>query len=551
MMRPPRFTAGLALAAALSVLPSPASAQETAEGPRISMRTVLLPFDEDFTIVGAAGAELVEVDAWYVEGTITPEACRKASSDTTVLPSGKRHSRWERLSNEDTFELHIGALPVNRGFSFCYRHLSALSATDSASYQGRMQKALMTALGTWMEANINKDLDAQGLKDLQQGLINQIPRADVVQPTPGGFFDPGAQATVLSTTFVALKKAFDYRAAVARNIQAKADPASNTSFASRLKQLGADATLRALVTTPEDANLPTGTRQRLAMARQLGRRLARLAEREATGVASGVSPISDPRMIAGPVNPGAATLAQATTWAANMDTTSDGLQHLRELAQWQLDRMPANNARKPYEDLHASLLLLLVDAADMRSYLRQLQASIPEVDTIIARVSAQVVARQGRNLLFARTTLANYGTRARQRISQDLGLLYTWKDGRQDAATYVGINVYPVPVNKGVPVSRYRLFDARRWSFTFGLTMNNLEQTDRFKGIIDGKAPVVGVGIRLSDFFRVSYGAPLVYTFTPDTERRKRVTAMQYTSVAIDAELRDVIKGLADALFGN
>jgi hypothetical protein len=85
-------------------------------------------------------------------------------------------------------------------------------------------------------------------------------------------------------------------------------------------------------------------------------------------------------------------------------------------------------------------------------------------------------------------------------------------------------------------------------SLTLGITTNAVAETDRYSGVLSGKAAVVGVGTRLGDFLRASYMLPVVYSYA-DATRRQRLTVLQSVSISLDADLLDLLGSFGKALF--
>jgi hypothetical protein len=170
------------------------------------------------------------------------------------------------------------------------------------------------------------------------------------------------------------------------------------------------------------------------------------------------------------------------------------------------------------------------------------------MDSAVVMVVRTVVARELEHVGLWTSTAASYHARARWYVSQDLGVLYGTRGDDREVSPYLGLNFYLRPVNKRSPLRGLSL--SRRLALTLGVTTQNLKEEDEYSGVISGKAFVVGAGVRVADFFRVSYAAPLVYTFSgPDDDRRRRVAAFHALSLSIDADLREVISGLANAIF--
>ena len=575
----------LALALASGIV----EAQDQPRKPRIVVDRnsaaigTVLPFDEPFLLIGAAGTNLLRLEVWYADADSLPkESCDKLHpilkpdrAKTNVFgyskPVPRQYTKWERnRAGADSFWVAVEhPLPPNRDYTFCLRSREAPSADDSARFQAKATELLRAALRSEFKRIGLASLDTLDLKAFRAALIAALPPNPAGKSrdiTPGSVFDATATGPRLQDTFVELINIDLYRRDIAREVEAHHATASGnrTSLRSDVQALASSPVVVRLANTGvSGAKLGDNQEKRLQAAISLASTLATLAGdgRSAAAVAIGRVPLTSPRS----APPGIAVISdvsaagELTPWIANIDTTIVRLQGLAELIAWlgsDGERMAAAGVtRADLDSVGRRVRTTIDDASTQGSKLRQLQEVLTSFETTTSALVTNVALRDLKDVGYYSTTTGSYDTRARWHISQDLGILYVWnreKNGRaRNSSPYLGVNFYIRPVNKRAPMNFFNPLDLRRWSATVGVTTKNIDEDTRYKGIVEGKALVIGAGFRVTDYFRVSYGAPLVWTYTPDAARRKRLTALRYAAVSIDAELKTLISGIAGSLFPN
>ena len=548
---------------ALMLVPlSPLCSQDPARTPRVKVDRhsgafgTALPFDEPFIFVGRATDGLLRIDLTYARSAQLPRSrCDSLGTVASAPNDSLRRSTWQRIAAAaDSFWLEVEALEANVDYTFCFTSVEALSAVDSAAFQQRAIAALRFALRGPMAEREETPVTEAGLAAFRRALIASLPKAERVEIKPGTIFDSSASLDIVRDAFVGFAAYDNARLDAAREIDRQRDPDLQNALANLIVRLGADSAIWRVPVVSVDGLATGPDRARLAAAAQLGRTLFRVSPNNAATIAVGQTPITHPR----PPTEGNANVtrrwspSEVIPWAENMDLTLDRLRDLTELlVALRAEPAPATRAaiqREDLERLHSLVDRVRIAAATQRSSLRQLIEGVAGMDTAIVVTVRTVVARDLIHVGFPMTTAATYETRARWHVSQDLGVLYATRANAREMSPYFGLNFYLRPVNKRAPLRG--LSPSRRLSVTLGVTTQNLKEEDEYAGVISGKALVMGAGVRVADFFRVSYLAPLVYTYSgPEDDRDRHVAAFHAVAVSIDAELREIISGVANALF--
>lgn len=334
------------------------------------------------------------------------------------------------------------------------------------------------------------------------------------------------------------------------------------TLAAQIAGLGSDAhaaVREAVIASLGLKNVPELVKARLASAAGAAIALGNIGPARADAVAVGKATLAAPRIATDQVTTFTATATDVTTWAANVELTRTQLEDLRFAVVWLVDN-PIAKPIKPPQAVVLGTFAAAVDAvtfeiAGVVSQLRMMTESFSRMDAAIAQAAETITTRDLMRVGIFASTGDVYKARARWYISQDLGLLYAFQRGTLHEATpYFGANFYFTPVNKDAPLSlciHERRCLLQRLSVTLGVSTNKVDEKDRFTGPVNGNALYAALGIRLADFFRITYGAPLIYTYTPDTLRHRRLTAVHGLGASIDFELKDLISNVVTALTGK
>jgi hypothetical protein len=138
-------------------------------------------------------------------------------------------------------------------------------------------------------------------------------------------------------------------------------------------------------------------------------------------------------------------------------------------------------------------------------------------------------------------------------IGLDMGAAYVGNFSR--IHTYYGLNIYLRPVNKNIPLSRYKNmgdFFLTRSSILLGITFSSIEKENIRKGILDTKGVILGAGFRIVSFFRVNAGGLLYYRYpTNPLQDPERYSARMspFVSLSFDLDMEELLGAVGKSIF--
>ena len=144
------------------------------------------------------------------------------------------------------------------------------------------------------------------------------------------------------------------------------------------------------------------------------------------------------------------------------------------------------------------------------------------------------------------SSVADLVSRARQRVALDLGLVGA--RGIARAAPYAGVSIYPVPVNKDVPLKMQPGWFFKRVSVGLGLTLSPIGAVNR-EDLIGGHSLIFDVGVRPWDAFRISAGCLVFRRIDNPLTPTSRTVYEPTVGVAIDNAIKSVFGQVGDWLF--
>lgn len=160
-----------------------------------------------------------------------------------------------------------------------------------------------------------------------------------------------------------------------------------------------------------------------------------------------------------------------------------------------------------------------------------------DIDSLAASVAPLIAEK----LAVGATTWAKFEQRFRWYVSADLGFAHAWDI--DESFAYIGVNFYGSPVNKKAPLNGFgrRLPFLRRFALVIGLPMTNLEDPSR-KPLVAGKPVLVGAGIRLTDYLRLTVGGLLFNEADPDplVDDTRGVKATPFASLSLDIDVAGI-----------
>jgi len=195
-------------------------------------------------------------------------------------------------------------------------------------------------------------------------------------------------------------------------------------------------------------------------------------------------------------------------------------------------------------------LVTLIDQATLST--RNLSAALAKQEVDDASIAGKLRTTASIGPASTLTSSPSYTERSIFYIAGDVGavlpLFYTWgqKLGKVDAdyALYAGVSFYFVPVDKDKPLS-LEGGAWRRLSLNAGVTLNDVKDpAGSARGAIDGKGAMVGAGVRLTDYLRLSVGGMLIrqkHNNPLSTREVLRITP--YASASVDVDVVGTVSG--------
>ena len=548
----------------------------------------VLPFDEPFVLAGVPGPILQELLLHFdVAQNVTRETCKKSYVFQDTAASWKR----SQFAN-DSFRLKIPALLPNKSYGFCFRTLSKLSAEDSARFINKARATIQMKARQWVLAsaslaNIPDDSLRALAGVLRRELLSEFGGRYELTIPGGSILAENPSSVAIGTAFGAFKNPNCQRVGLARGLsyQALADPrdsiptvefpgcldaSTNPAGADRSTVASALDTLRkstafapfieALATIPP-LRFPEEKTRALVLALW---RLRSANAQDLGNVAFGRVSLDDPRSpVAGLAAPLRIVLSSSVApWRVNLANTAgrlsdalvagDAVAGAMAAAVGPRDRARAAASQKAVDEVLTLLRIAVENVALQQDQLRQFIDALDALNAAGSDIANTVVPTEVTSVVLEGTTFGSYETRARWHISQDIGILYGWHpDDVRATEAYAGVNIYVRPVNRNAHVGPLCALvqPLRCISMTLGTTLGTVAEEGRYRGVLGGKAAVVGVGTRIGDFLRVAYVRPIVYSYSQSQPRRQRVAALHGISASIDADLKDVLGSLGKALF--
>ena len=562
----------------------------------------VLPFDQPFVLTGPAAPSLQRVVVVY--GAMSEaelKACTPVAADLNKKggatgTSAKKcwHETWQRQSAaNDSIRLKIVELKPNESYGFSVSTESKLSPEDSTRFVNSVRGLVQKRSREWVLQAIEiKDVSDRVLRafanELRSALLATTGTRLKVTISASSILAEHPTDESIGSTFASLANPQCDRLRLARqmDLQATVRPSSpsappelslcpgaaaavlgadGSTFATDLDTLAKDPALGAFIEALQyvpDARL-SQVKVRAAIAALSRLRSARA--NDVSEVAYGRGSIDNPRApVAGIANPkkNISTFAELAPWRDNLATTAERVDDIIVAISILRGPIPssvsgeartrAGEGAKAAAAIEPLIRRAYENVRRQQDNVRQFATALEKLEAAGDAIARQVIPSQLASIALEGTTFGSFATRARWHISQEIGVLYgEHPDDVRAVEPYAGINIYFRPVNRSAHVGVACAFTepGKCLSLTLGMSISTLIETDRFKGVIGGKAAIAGVGARIGDFLRVSYLRPFVYTASEEQPRRQRVASLHAVAISIDAELKDVLGAIGRSLF--
>jgi hypothetical protein len=181
-----------------------------------------------------------------------------------------------------------------------------------------------------------------------------------------------------------------------------------------------------------------------------------------------------------------------------------------------------------------------VDAMEaVRLKAQAIRSTLAERVALLKQLSEGLAAEARENVFLTASPRDTYVARAMWYISVDLGLAYAWDV--EGVFPYVGTSFAIRPVNKSRRLQGWDL--SRRCALLIGLTASSVQRKAGERVLRDDlfatSAGLLGAGIRLTDYIRVSAGALLYRKNDPNPLiNDMRITADPFVSLSFDWDIK-------------
>ncbi len=188
-----------------------------------------------------------------------------------------------------------------------------------------------------------------------------------------------------------------------------------------------------------------------------------------------------------------------------------------------------------------------------------LAKSLDALDSAALQYARTVVPRlKPDSLAFFATTDHQFDDRASLYISADIGVLVATPIFQRFSGTvvtpYVGVNIYPLAVNKKAPLSDCEQMPQcrfKRFSATIGVTTSSIGRTGVRTDLFGQHSLYVGVGYRWNSYLRATAGSLMYQTYSTDGAHTLRFNMTPALSLSFDWDVKSTLGGIASLLGGG
>jgi hypothetical protein len=186
-----------------------------------------------------------------------------------------------------------------------------------------------------------------------------------------------------------------------------------------------------------------------------------------------------------------------------------------------------------------------------RRALQEVTTTLRARDTTLDTLAQLPEVHANRTVPLIGTSVATFETRQRAYVSADIGLGTAWE--LKESFGYAGVNFYTRPINKNATLD-WRVGELdwwrKRFSGVIGVTVQNVERANEYKGVMAGRALVTAVGFRVLEGVRISVGGIVVRKFENPLVDESKVRMSPFVSFSIDWDVRSAL-GQFNTLIGG
>ncbi|CAC9975936.1 hypothetical protein [Flavobacterium panici] len=178
---------------------------------------------------------------------------------------------------------------------------------------------------------------------------------------------------------------------------------------------------------------------------------------------------------------------------------------------------------------------------------------LPQRDDWLNVITKNTIAENTNDIGNLNTTYrTDFVKNAKLYVTLDLGVAYVGNIDR--VLSYSGVNIYLRPVNKNIPLERYKGWEwiKTRTSFLIGVTMSSIEKENMRKGLIGNSALVLGAGLRPVPFMKINGGCMIYYKYSNNpliSQDRYKTAFSPFVSLSVDLDAKSLFGGVGEAIF--
>ncbi len=210
------------------------------------------------------------------------------------------------------------------------------------------------------------------------------------------------------------------------------------------------------------------------------------------------------------------------------------------------DMSEIDNLASDLEEIKAKITSA-VDKAQIDYIKTNLDKILTAKNDLISTITQNLIAQNTSGIInstYHNDAVKNAGTY----FTADFGMVWPYKLTGENLFTYVGATIYFRPINRSLPLSRYRGvvdFCLTRFSVTTGLTVNSIEREGVRTGVFGTSGVILGLGFRPLNWLKVSYGGVGFYALETNplaSEAKKQLSFTPYIGVSIDLDISESLK---------
>jgi hypothetical protein len=213
----------------------------------------------------------------------------------------------------------------------------------------------------------------------------------------------------------------------------------------------------------------------------------------------------------------------------------------------QLYHNPALTA-KTLADLRDHITAAEGALAGVFNSLSGLRTNAESIDKAVDALVSSVAQLDFAHVTLRGTTAMTYQARANAYLSMDAGLMGARHI--RSVIPYFGVNLYRIPVNKNMPLAHCGCW-GQRVALTLGVTAASIKQESRIDDLFNSHAVILGAGLRVTDYWRVTMGSLFVKKYPDGPNNGAKIGALIGGATSIDIDVVNALGKVGSSLIPN